>query len=67
MNSRAKTHSTRHTFVTQGIKSGMNRDILKRIVGHSNGDVTNVYDHKEISELLTEINKLAPGTRSIKF
>lgn len=51
-------HSTRHTFVTQGIKSGMNRDILKRIVGHSNGDVTNVYDHKEISELLTEINKL---------
>lgn len=51
-------HCTRHTFVTQARKCGMDRDLVKKIVGHSKGDVTDIYDHSDIEELLTEINKL---------
>lgn len=51
-------HCTRHTFVTQARKCGLDRDLVKKIVGHSKGDVTDIYDHSDIEELLTEINKL---------
>lgn len=51
-------HCTRHTFVTQARKCGLDRDLVKKIVGHAKGDVTDIYDHSDIEELLTEINKL---------
>ena len=51
-------HCTRHTFVTQARKCGLDRDLVKKIVGHSKGDVTDIYDHSDIEELLAEINKL---------
>lgn len=51
-------HCTRHTFVTQARKCGLNRDLVKKIVGHAKGDVTDIYDHSDIEELLGEINKL---------
>lgn len=51
-------HCTRHTFVTQARKCGLDRDLVKKIVGHSKKDVTDIYDHSDIEELLGEINKL---------
>ena len=51
-------HSTRHTFITFADKCNLNRTIVKKIVGHSRQDVTDRYTHKEIKDLLEEINKL---------
>ena len=51
-------HCTRHTFITFADKCGMNRTKVKKIVGHSSGDVTDHYTHTDIKELLDEINKL---------
>lgn len=52
-------HSTRHTFVTFARRCGLDRDLVKKIVGHSNKDVTDIYDHSDIEELLEEVNKLS--------
>ena len=51
-------HCTRHTFVTFARRCGLDRDLVKKIVGHSKKDVTDIYDHSDIEELLAEINKL---------
>lgn len=51
-------HSTRHTFVTFSRKCGLDRTLVKKIVGHSSKDTTDRYDHADILELLNEINKL---------
>lgn len=51
-------HDTRHTFATFADRCGMNQVAVKRIMGHSLKDVTQHYTHKNISELLVEINKL---------
>ena len=52
-------HCTRHTFVTFSRRCGLDRDLVKKIVGHSNKDVTDIYDHSDIVELLEEVNKLS--------
>lgn len=51
-------HETRHTFISQADRCGINSTILKRIVGHANGDITLHYTHKDTAELLDEIKKL---------
>lgn len=51
-------HETRHTFISQADRCGINPTILKKIVGHANGDITLHYTHKHAAELLTEIKKL---------
>lgn len=51
-------HETRHTFITQISKSGVDELSIKRIVGHANKDVTQHYTHRETAELLDAINKL---------
>ena len=51
-------HCTRHTFVTFARRCGLDRDLVKKIVGHSSKDVTDIYDHSDIEELLAEVNKL---------
>jgi integrase len=48
-------HETRHTFISQADRVGLNGTILKKIVGHANGDITVHYTHKDISEILEEI------------
>lgn len=59
LNTDQTPHCTRHTFVTQGDKCGMDKVILKKIVGHSTKDITDdVYNHKDVHDLLHEINKL---------
>lgn len=51
-------HDTRHTFATFADRCNMNRVAVKRIMGHSLKDVTEHYTHKDIKELLEEINKI---------
>ena len=54
-------HSTRHTFITKAksINVNMNEYILKQIVGHKIEDMTEkVYTHREIEDLITEMNKI---------
>ncbi len=51
-------HDTRHTFATFADRCSLNRVATKRIMGHSLKDTTDHYTHKDVSELLEEINKL---------
>lgn len=52
-------HDGRHTFITNMKKAGANDFILKRIVGHSIKDITEiVYTHRDIEELLNEVRRL---------
>lgn len=51
-------HETRHTFITQMNKMGVNDLTLKRIVGHANKDITEHYTHRDLNELLDAIDKL---------
>ena len=51
-------HQLRHTFATCADKVGMNKVALKRIMGHSLKDITEHYTHKDLNELLNEINKI---------
>lgn len=50
-------HETRHTFISQADRCGFAPTILKKIVGHANGDVTLHYTHKGTAELLEEMKK----------
>lgn len=51
-------HDTRHTFISEMNRLNINTITVKRIVGHSNADVTEGYTHKYISELLEAVDKL---------
>ena len=51
-------HNTRHTFTSFADKCGINRVALKRILGHALSDITDHYTHKDVCELLHEVNKL---------
>ena len=54
-----KPHDTRHTFITRGKSAGMDEYILKLIVGHEIGDVTEkVYTHRTLEELFREMRKI---------
>lgn len=49
-------HDTRHTFVSQCSRLNFNEVLLKRIVGHSDKDVTQHYTHKDINDLILAID-----------
>lgn len=51
-------HDTRHTFTTFADRCGMNKVALKKIIGHALGDMTDHYTHKNLTELLSEVNKI---------
>lgn len=51
-------HDTRHTFVSELDRLGVNKLTIKRIVGHSNSDVTEHYTHKTIDELRDAVDLL---------
>ena len=54
-------HYTRHTFITKAKSRevNMNEYILKLIVGHNIGDITeHIYTHREIEDLKEEMNKI---------
>lgn len=54
-------HCTRHTFITKAKSRDVKMDeyILKLIVGHDIGDITeHVYTHRELKDLKEEIEKI---------
>ena len=52
-------HDTRHTFASFMDSAGAKKLVIKRIMGHQDKDITDrVYTHKDISELLEEVNRL---------
>ena len=53
-------HALRHTFVSLMDSCGVssNSVVLKRIVGHSNSNVTELYTHKDVTDLIDAIDKL---------
>lgn len=52
-------HETRHTFISKAKEAGVNEYILKLIVGHNIGDITEkVYTHRTIDQLKAEMNKI---------
>lgn len=52
-------HALRHTFISIMDNCGVSSQsvVLKRIVGHSNKDVTEHYTHKDIAQLIKAIDK----------
>lgn len=54
-----KPHDTRHTFITLMDEAGVNRTVLKMIVGHNTKkDITDHYTHKNIQNLLEAVNSI---------
>lgn len=52
-------HECRHTFATFAHASAMNKVLLKKIIGHAAGDLTeDTYTHAFIEDLIAEIDKL---------
>jgi integrase len=51
-------HDTRHTFTTFADRCNVHKVALKRILGHTLNDMTDHYTHKDLDELLTEVNKI---------
>ena len=54
-----RIHTTRHTFISFLHSAGVSEVSIKFIVGHSQVGVTDqVYVHKNLEELIREVNKL---------
>ena len=54
-----RPHETRHTFITNCKRCGVDDHILKRLVGHKDVDITEaVYTHRELYELKRELKKI---------
>lgn len=51
-------HVTRHTFVSAMDETGIKGITLKRIIGHANKETIDIYNHKNLEQLSTAINKL---------
>lgn len=52
-------HDGRHTFATIADRSDVNPTMVKRIMGHTIGDITQeVYTHKEAADLVNAVNKI---------
>ena len=51
-------HDLRHTFCSKMDSYNINQVTLKRLMGHSTKDVTDIYTHKTIDELREAINTL---------
>ena len=53
------SHDCRHTTATKLDNAGVDRTIVKLILGHASNDVTKrVYTHKTPEQLLSAINKI---------
>ena len=52
-------HDTRHTFITWGHRYDLDELCLKRIVGHTAGNITqDTYTHTSVEELHKELTKI---------
>lgn len=60
-------HVTRHTFISICDECGITGIVLKRIVGHSNKNVTEHYTHKSYSQLVDAIDRfIMPSAPSLE-
>ena len=50
-------HETRHTFITQASRLDLNTLSVKRIVGHTDKDITEHYTDRNINDLIKVIDK----------
>ena len=51
-------YDCRHTFITKATKAGVNPQLLRRMVGHSDLSTTDkFYTHLDPSDILNAINK----------
>jgi len=53
-----KIHECRHTFSTIISKTKAKQHLIKKILGHSLNDVTNVYIHVQVKDLISTIDLL---------
>lgn len=51
-------HDTRHTFISMMAEAGIDDRIVKAIVGHKSGNVTDIYTHISLETMLDAVNKL---------
>lgn len=51
-------HGTRHAFVSLMTEAGADERILKKIVGHSDQSVTDVYRHAFLETILREVERI---------
>lgn len=51
-------HEARHTFISVATASGVQGTLLKKIVGHSDANVTDSYTHTIVESLIREIDKI---------
>ena len=52
-------HDTRHTFISMMTEAGVDARIIKKIVGHATGDLTeNVYTHISLETMLEAVNRI---------
>ena len=59
INAKHSTHDCRHTCATLMDNAEVNFNAKRRILGHSDGDVTDmVYTHKNLKQLRKAINKI---------
>ena len=59
INANHTPHATRHYFISEMDRLGVNPTTLKRIVGHSSSSVTEHYTHKNLDELIAAIDLLS--------
>ena len=52
-------HSTRHYFISEMSRLGVDTVTIQKIVGHSDKNVTEHYTHKNVEDLLEAVDKLA--------
>ncbi len=59
LNLKHTMHDTRNTFATLGKENDMKLSVIKKIMGHSLGDITeDIYTHESIEYLKKEIEKI---------
>lgn len=52
-------HECRHTGISLMTMAGIDERLLKKIVGHSTGDITDRYRHSDIETLVNAIDKMS--------
>jgi len=62
--SKKSPHSTRHTYASMAVKSGMAPETLQKILGHADYSTTaNIYVHADIDALISAAEKIAGNKR----